>query len=148
MVEELCGFLRDQRSGYLDEEFREAYKKGELPGWDSRIRKVVEEDCRKGILEDEEYEAYLKTETPEQRNLREERFNASMRMVSGSWIGKEVMDTLESIKFYKELRDRTDDPEERKRFQDHVDYLIGSGMVTEADVARSEKIDREKANES
>jgi hypothetical protein len=69
-------------------------------------------------------------------------------MFSGSWIGQEVMDTLASIKFYKELRDRTDDPEERKRFQEKVDFLIGSGMVTEEDVARSEKHDREQANES
>jgi hypothetical protein len=148
VVEALCEYLREQRAGYLDEEFREAFKKGELPKWDPRILKVVEEDCRRSILQDEEYEAMLAAETPEQRKLREGRFWSNMRMVSGRWIGQEVMDTLASIKFYKELRDKTEDPEERKRFQEQVDFLIGSGMVTEEDVARSEKHDREQANES
>jgi len=142
VVEELCEYLKDQRTGLLDEEFREAFKKGELPTWDPRITKVVEEDCSRRILEDEEYQAYLKTETPEQRNLREERFRMQSQMVSSCWITQEFNDTLASIKFYKGLRDTTEDPEERKRFQEQVDFLIGSGMVTEEDVALSEKHDR------
>lgn len=148
VVEELCEFLRNEREGYLYEEFEEAFKKGELPEWDPRITKVVDEVCRKCILSVEEYKAMLAAETPEQRKLREGRFNASMRMVSGSWIGKEIQDTLASIKFYKELRDRTDDPEEHKRFQDQMDIMMKDGMVSEADVARSEKNDLEKKDES
>jgi hypothetical protein len=148
VVDELCEYLANERADFLAEEFSEAFKRGELPKWDPRVLKVVEEDCRRSILQDEEYEAMLAAETPEQRKLREGRFWSNMRMVSGSWIGQEVMDTLASIKFYKELRDRTDDPEERKRFQEKLDFLIGSGMVTEEDVARSEKHDREQANES
>ncbi|MEI7962901.1 MAG: hypothetical protein WCI42_03640 [Verrucomicrobiota bacterium] len=148
VVEELCEFLKEQRADYLAEEFGEAFKKGELPEWDPRITKVVEEDCRKSLQDEEEYEAYLKTETPQQKNMREERFRMQSRMVSACWITREFNDTLASIKLYKGLRDWTEDPEERRRFQEHVDYLIGSGMVTEEDVALSEKHDKEASHES
>jgi hypothetical protein len=144
VVEELCDFLRNKRPDYLHEEIEEAFKKGELPEWDPRITQVVEEVCRKCILRDEEYEAMRAAESPEQRELREGRFNESTRMVSGSWIVKEFQDTLASIKFYKELRDRTDDAEERKRIQDKMDIMTRDGMVSEADVAHSEKNDQEK----
>lgn len=148
VVEELCEFLRNEREDYLYEEFEEAFKKGELPEWDPRIMKVVHDVCRECVLREEKYEAMLAAETPEQRKLREGRFNASLRMVSGSWIGKEIEDTLARIKFYKELRDRTEDPEERKRVQDQMDKMMEDGMVSEADVEQSEKNDQEKKDES
>lgn len=148
VVEELCGYLKGQRADFLAEEFSEAFKKGELPKWDPRITKVVEEDCSRSILEDEEYEASLKVETPEQRNLHEERSKMQNLMVSGSWIAQEFNNTLASIKFYKGLRDRTEDPEERKCFQDKLDILMEEAMVTEEDVSLSEKHDRDAADES
>jgi len=73
VVDELCEYLKDQRADFLAEEFSEAFKKGELPKWDPRVLKVVEEECRRSVLEEEEYEAMLATETPEQRKLREGR---------------------------------------------------------------------------
>jgi len=148
VVDELCEYLANERADFLAEEFSEAFKKGELPKWDPRVLKVVEEECRRSVLEEEEYEAMLATETPEQRKLREGRFHASLRMVSGSWIGKEIQDALASIKIYRELRDGTDDPEERKRLQDKLDILMEEAMVTEEDVALSEKQEREAADES
>ncbi len=148
VVDELCDYLRERRADFLAEEFGEAFGKGELPKWDLRILKVVEEDCRRSIREGEEYEAYLKTETPEQKSRREEQFRMQSRIVSSCWITKEFNDTLASIKFYEGLRDRTDDPEERKRFQERVDYFLGGGMVTEADVALSKKHDKENLTES
>jgi hypothetical protein len=143
VVEALCEFLRNEREDYLYEEFEEAFKKGELPEWDPRITKVVDDVCRECVLREEKYEAMLAAETPEQRKLREGRFSASLRMVSGSWIGKEIEDTLARIKFYKELSDRTEDPEERKCFQDQMDKMMEDEMVREADVAQSEMNNQE-----
>ncbi len=69
-------------------------------------------------------------------------------MASGNWIAQEFNNTLAGIKFYKELRDKAEDPEERKRFQDKLDILMEEAMVTEEDVSLSEKHDRDAADES
>ena len=143
VVNELCNYLKNHCAIDLNEEFDEAFKNGELPKWDPRITKVVEEACIQSIDSEDNHDTMLADEPPWQKKQREEHFKVQSRIVSSCWITQEFNDTLDSIKFYKSLRDKTTDPAERKRFQDQVESLIGCGIVTEEDVALSERIDSE-----
>jgi hypothetical protein len=148
VVEELCNYLKNQRRGYLDEEFREMFFNGELPNWDPRILKIVEDDCRNGILEEKDNDTDLENESAEQGNQREVNFRTLSRTVSSCWISKEFSDNLASIKNLKEILDKTDDPAECNRLKAELEFLFNTGLVTEDDFALSERLDREKADES
>ena len=148
VVEELCNYLKNQRSGFLDEEFREIFLNGELPNWDPRILKIVEDDCRKGILEEKDNDTEFENESAEQRNQREENIRALSRTVSTCWISKEFSDNLDRIKNLKEILDRTNDPDECKRLKAQLEFLFNTGLVTEEDFALSERLDREKTDKS
>jgi hypothetical protein len=142
VVEELCNYLKNQRRGYLDEEFREMFLNGELPNWDPRILKIVEDDCRNGILQEKDNDTELENESAEQRNQREVNFRTLSRTVSSCWISKEFSDNLASIKNLKEILDKTDDPAECNRLKAKLEFLFNTGLVTEEDVALSERLDR------
>ena len=148
VVEKLCNYLKNQRSGFLDEEFREIFLNGELPNWHPRILKIVEDDCRKGTLEEKDNNTELENESAEQRNQREVNFRTLSRTVSSCWISKEFSDNLASIKNLKEILDRTDDPDECKRLKAELEFLFNTGLVTEEAFALSERLDVEKADES
>ena len=147
VVEALCKYLKDH-AGYISSDYEEEFLEGKLPKWDSRILAVVEEDIRKSILEEEAYEADLIDESTEEKVHHVEVMKMSSRTISSCWITQEFNDTLASIKTLKELRDRTDDQEDRKGLQTQLDFIISTGLVTEEDVALSERLDREEVDDS